>query len=104
MEKPEAVVAKLNKELSAHRLAGPFSDPPFEKFLVSPLGVVPKKIPEEYRLIHHLSFPKGHPLTTVYRLRTLQFSMLPFRMPLHLSKQLEKIVFLQELALRMHSE
>ena len=59
MEKPEAVDAKLNKELSAHRLAGPFSEPPFEKFLVSPLGVVPKKIPGEYRLIHHLSFPKG---------------------------------------------
>ena len=47
------------KELSAHRLAGPFSDPPFETFHVSPLGVVPKKIPGEYRLIHHLSFPKG---------------------------------------------
>ena len=59
MEKPEAVDAKLDKELSAHRLAGPFLDPPFEKCHVSPLGVVPKKIPGEYRLIHHLSFPKA---------------------------------------------
>ena len=28
-------------------------------FVVSPLGVVPKKSPGEFRLIHHLSFPKG---------------------------------------------
>ena len=28
-------------------------------FRVSPLGVVPKKTLGEYRLIHHLSFPKG---------------------------------------------
>ncbi len=26
---------------------------------MSPLGVVPKKAPGEYRLIHHLSFPRG---------------------------------------------
>ena len=29
------------------------------QFRVSPLGVVPKKAPGEYRLIHHLSFPHG---------------------------------------------
>ena len=49
----------MDKKLSAHRLAGPFSDPPFETFPVSPLGVVPKKIPGEYSLIHHLYSPKG---------------------------------------------
>ena len=59
LENPEAVDFKLDKELSAHRLAGPFSDPPFEPFHVSPLGVVAKKTPGEFRLIHHLSFPKG---------------------------------------------
>ena len=58
-ENPEAVDIKLDKELSAHRLAGPFPDPPFEPFHISPLGVVPKTTPGEYRLIHHLSFPKG---------------------------------------------
>ena len=26
---------------------------------VSPIGLVPKKTPEEYRLIHHLSYPHG---------------------------------------------
>jgi hypothetical protein len=45
--------------LDAHRLAGPFSAPPFSNFRISLLGVVPKKTPGEFRLIHHVSFPKG---------------------------------------------
>ena len=56
---PEAVDAKIAKELAAGRLAGPFQSPPISPFIVSPLGVVPKKSPGEFRLIHHLSFPKG---------------------------------------------
>ena len=58
-EHPEAVDSKLLKELAAHRLAGPFVQPPFSPFRISPLGVVPKKVPGEYRLIHHLSYPSG---------------------------------------------
>ena len=58
-QNPDIVSAKLSKELAAGRLAGPFECPPFPKFRVSPLGVVPKKTPGEYRLIHHLSFPRG---------------------------------------------
>lgn len=38
---------------------GPFSAPPLPDLRVSPLGVVPKKDPNKFRLIHHLSFPKG---------------------------------------------
>lgn len=56
------VDAKLNKELAAHRLAGPFSSPPFSVLRVSPLGLVPKKSQGKFRLIHHLSFPKGSSL------------------------------------------
>ena len=41
----------------AHRLAGPFDTPPFPVFRVAPLGIVPKKTPGEFRLIHHLSYP-----------------------------------------------
>ena len=37
----------------------PFKDPAFENLQVSPLGLVPKKKPGEYRLIHHLSYPEG---------------------------------------------
>ena len=59
LENPAAVDAKLQKELGAGRLAGPFISPPFKNFRVSPLGLVPKKQPGEFRMIHHLSFPKG---------------------------------------------
>ncbi|XP_053164753.1 uncharacterized protein LOC128350441 isoform X1 [Hemicordylus capensis] len=53
----EVVVArKIGKEAAAGRVAGPFNLPPFDNLRVSPLGVVPKKAPGEYRRIHHLSF------------------------------------------------
>lgn len=55
----EIVNEKLFKELDAGRLAGPFNSPPLPHFRVSPLGIVPKKTPGEYRMIHHLSFPHG---------------------------------------------
>lgn len=45
--------------MHANRIAGPFKAPPFPIFCVSPLGVVPKKTPGEFCLIHHLSFPPG---------------------------------------------
>lgn len=51
---------KLEKELRAGRLAGPFKSPPFSPFIISPaLGVVPKKTPGDFRLIQHLSFRAG---------------------------------------------
>ena len=59
LQHPNVVSAKLTQEVKAGRIAGPFDTPPFENFCVSPLGVVPKKTPGEFRLIHHLSFPKG---------------------------------------------
>ncbi|KAM4023529.1 uncharacterized protein ACNLHF_028199 [Anomaloglossus baeobatrachus] len=55
-----AVVAeKLGKEVALGRMAGPFQAPPFPDLVVSPLGVVPKKEPGKFRLIHHLSYPRG---------------------------------------------
>ena len=59
LEKPDIVISKLNKELEAGRIAGPFAVPPFPNFRCSPLGIVPKKDPSEFRLIHHLSYPQG---------------------------------------------
>lgn len=53
------VDTKIKKELEAHRLAGPFQFPPFAPFRISPLGIVPKKTPGQFRLIQHLSYPKG---------------------------------------------
>lgn len=62
LQNPRAVSAKLSKELEAHRLAGPFSSPPFPVFRISPLGLVPKKVEGEFLLIHHLSYPRGSSL------------------------------------------
>ena len=36
---------KIQKELDAGRVAGPFDKPPLPNFQVSPLGLVPKKVP-----------------------------------------------------------
>ena len=56
---PDITATKIRKECDAGRLVGPFTTPPFRNFRTSPLGLVPKKDPNEYRLIHHLSFPEG---------------------------------------------
>ena len=56
---PDIVRQKITKELEAGRVVGPFQTVPFPDFRVSPLGLVPKKQPGEYRLIHHLSYPEG---------------------------------------------
>ena len=56
---PHVVDQKIAKELDAHRLAGPFETPPFPVFRVSPLAIVPKKTLGDFRMIHHLSYPKG---------------------------------------------
>ncbi|XP_053143522.1 uncharacterized protein LOC128341261 [Hemicordylus capensis] len=57
--KEDVVLRKITKEVVAGRVLGPFDAPPFPRLRTSPLGVVPKKVPGEFRLIHHLSYPKG---------------------------------------------
>lgn len=46
-------------EITEGRLLGPFAEPPHPHFVCSPLGVVLKKEPGSFRVIHDLSFPKG---------------------------------------------
>lgn len=57
--RPEVVSDKLFKEVRLGRMAGPFSVIPFPGLVVSPLGLVPKKEPGQFRLIHHLSHLVG---------------------------------------------
>ena len=48
---------KIMKEVKLKRVAGPFSKPPFENFIQSPVGLVPKVGSEnQTRLIFHLSY------------------------------------------------
>lgn len=53
----DILLQKIKKEIDLGRAAGPFSTPPFPQIQVSPLGLVPKKNPGEFRVIHHLSYP-----------------------------------------------
>ena len=55
----ESPHAKLHQECDAGRIVRPFSTPPFLNFCCSPLGLVLKKDPLEFQMIHHLSYPKG---------------------------------------------
>lgn len=58
-DNPSFLSAYVHKELAAGRILGPFESPPFSNFVSSPLGLVPKKDPGEFRVIHDLSYPKG---------------------------------------------
>ena len=50
---------KITKEVLAGRGWGHFQTPPFTNIQILPLGLVPKKCPGEFRIIHHLSYPEG---------------------------------------------
>ena len=56
---PEIVQHKLLTEINLGRVAGPFHDKPISTLRISPIGLVEKKTPGEFRLIHHLLFPEG---------------------------------------------
>ena len=56
---PLIVSDAIAKEVKAGRLSGPFSHPPFPKFQISPIGVVPKKTEGKFRLIFNLSSPEA---------------------------------------------
>ena len=55
--RPGIMSPLVEKEVINNRFLGPFSSPPFENFRVNALGFVPKKTPNEYRLIVDLSQP-----------------------------------------------
>jgi hypothetical protein len=57
LEHAVAVSKDMDTEVKAGRRAGPFSSPPLEHFIASPLGAVTKQGSSKIRIIHHLSFP-----------------------------------------------
>lgn len=56
---PDIIEDYIQTGLNKGRIAGPFSNKPFEQFVVSPLGLVPKGSTGKFRVIHDLSFPKN---------------------------------------------
>ena len=57
IEHRDQVSKIISDDLGAGRLHGPFEAPPFDNFIVSPLGAFKKKGSNKIRLIHDLSFP-----------------------------------------------
>ena len=47
---------KLMKEVKLGRVAGPFKEIPFDNYIQSPIGLVPKAGGDQTRLIFHLSY------------------------------------------------
>ena len=62
LEQPGVVRQKIQAEIEKGRVAGPFINHPIKTLRVSPIGLVPKKEPNQFRLIHHLSYPPGNSL------------------------------------------
>ena len=58
-EHKDIVGEKIKKEVDSGRVGGPFTKPPYKNLRISPSGIVPKKAPGEFRMIHHLSYPHG---------------------------------------------
>ena len=50
---------KVMKEVREQRYAGPFTEIPFNNYVQSPIGLVPKDGGKDTRLIFHLSYPRG---------------------------------------------
>lgn len=58
-EFPEFVDKALDKEVKAGRMVGPLDFLPFKEFQINPIGLVPKKVPGDFRMITNLSSPQG---------------------------------------------
>ena len=56
---PTILWNKVMKEVKEKRYAGPFSEIPFDNYIQSPIGLVPKDGGKDTRLIFHLSYPRG---------------------------------------------
>ena len=57
---PDVVSSYLTKEIALGRIAGPFQSPPLPNLQCHPMGVIPKKHPNEWQTIYHLSYPEGN--------------------------------------------
>ncbi len=57
---PSVVDKNIEKELVCGSLAGPFTDDFVKGFHFNRFGLIPKPIPEQWRMIVDLSFPKNN--------------------------------------------
>ena len=77
-DNPSVVRDKHVTERGFSRVACPFLSPPFHNIILSPLAIVPKRDPGEFRLLHDLSFPKHNSVNSHIPpvFTTVQFELL----------------------------
>ena len=59
---PNVIDKYILTERALGRIIGPFEVSPFRNYQISPIGLIPKSTPGEFRVIQHLSFPFGSSL------------------------------------------
>lgn len=89
LHNPDVVDLKIEKEVLASHLSGPFEMPS----LSPPPGFIPKKTPSEFRLIHHLPYPKGSSVNDGISPEFLVSAIQLSQMPLGISEQLAQGAF-----------
>ena len=87
---PDVVRQKIKGEIEAGRVAGPFDRRPLPNLRVSPLGLVPKREPGEYRLIHHLSYPSGDSVNDFIDTQLCSVQYTSFDAAIHMIQDLGK--------------
>lgn len=88
LKTPDIVRLKIQCEIDAGRVAGPFDNRPIATLRVSPLGLVPKKEPGEFRLIHLLSFTHGNSLNDFRDLKLCSVQYTNFDEVIHMVQDL----------------
>jgi len=95
---------KLSAEISIGRIKCPFLKPPLKKWVSSPLGVVPKRSPNAFWLIHDLSFSSDSSLPSVNSLTPKHNSSNCFPYYSHITPRLSQTWFhIQQPILLWHS-
>ena len=61
LQSPDVVSGKSMKEIEAGRVVGPFKAPPYPTFRTSPIGLVPKKTPNEFIIPQRFFCKRFHP-------------------------------------------
>ena len=56
---PAVIDEYISTERAMGRIIGPFDESPFADYKISPIGLIPKATPGDFRVIHHLSYPRG---------------------------------------------
>lgn len=98
---PQVVRDKTEKSWHLGKIEGPFDNASLERKRVSPVGIVPKKAPGKFRLVHYLSYPEGESvndytdslLTSVSRVFNLRTALSSSQIPGTTNRNREGICF-----------